>query len=170
MRVVCAWCHKVLKPGGGAGDSEVSHGICKGCSRFFFDEEGGEAPLELFLEGLPVPVMVLGSGGEVQVANEAARALAGLAPEDLPGTCCGDVIACANARLPEGCGHTPNCVGCVVRRTVEATHASGEPLEAVTGPKEVVTPEGTRLARFRIATRKRGEVVLLRIDQVESAG
>jgi len=29
MRVVCAWCRKVIKPGAG----ETSHGICKPCEK-----------------------------------------------------------------------------------------------------------------------------------------
>jgi PAS domain-containing protein len=141
--------------------------MCQGCSRFFFAEEDGEEPLELFLAGLPVPVLVVGPVGEVQAANTAARELAGLAPGELAGLRSGDVIACANAGRPEGCGHTENCPGCVVRRTVEATYTSGESQEVLSGPREMVTPEGIRRVRLRIATRKRGGAVLLRIDEVE---
>ncbi|MDF1553382.1 MAG: hypothetical protein P1P84_09995 [Deferrisomatales bacterium] len=156
----------MLKPGGGERDTEISHGICEACSRFFLDEAEETLALEQFLEDLPVPVLVLGSAGEVQAANHAARGLTGLHPSQLPGATSGDLLACANARLPEGCGHTANCGGCLVRRTLEATHASGAPQEALTGPRQVATPDGVRLARFRIATCKRGDVVLLRIDEV----
>jgi PAS domain-containing protein len=167
--VVCAWCHKLLEPGAGADDADVSHGICKACSRFFLEEAHAAKTLVMFLEDLPVPVLVIDGGGEVLAANRGARNLSGLSRQALPGLRSGDVIACANARLPEGCGRTENCLGCVVRQSVEDTYTSGEPREQVTDLKQVSTPSGVRRARFRIATRKHGDAVLLRIDEVDSA-
>lgn len=169
MRVVCAWCHKLLKPGEGEGDAEISHGICEACSRFFFEEARGAKSLAMFLEDLPVPVLVIDGGGEVLAANRGARDISGLSMQALPGLRSGDVIACANARLPEGCGYTENCLGCVLRQAVEATYASGKPLEKVADLKEVSTPSGVRRTRFHVATRKHGDVVLLRVDEVDSA-
>ena len=63
-----------------------------------------------------------------------------LSQADLPGLRAGDVIACRNARLEEGCGHTEHCLGCAVLRAARETFASGEPQERITTLKEVVTP------------------------------
>jgi DNA-directed RNA polymerase subunit RPC12/RpoP len=39
MKIVCAWCKKTLK----SGDSnQISHGICKKCSREFSADLMGE--------------------------------------------------------------------------------------------------------------------------------
>lgn len=169
MKVVCAWCHKLLKPGTGPEDAEVSHGICKDCYRVFLRKLSPDRTLSEFLEELPVPVLVVDGDGGMLAINSQARDLTGRQSEDLPGLRAGDVIACVNARSPGGCGRTENCLGCEVREAIEGTYASGEPREQVTAIKEVTTPSGVRPACFRIATRKLGQTVLLRIDEADAA-
>jgi len=164
MKVVCAWCSKLIKPGADTG--EVSHGICASCARFFFGKEIPGRTLEMFLDELPVPVLVVDGDGEILAINHRAQAVTGREPRDLPGLRAGDMIACVNAEGPGGCGRAEGCLGCVVRDAIEGTYASGAPREQVTAQKDVSTPSGVRSARFRIATRKLGQTVLLRIDEV----
>jgi hypothetical protein len=90
-------------------------------------------------------------------------------PTELTAARSGDVIGCVNARRPEGCGATESCGGCVIRKTIEDTYASGEAREAVTSPQKVITPTGPRRLSYNITTRMWSGVVLLRIDEVAEA-
>lgn len=45
MRVICAWCQKVIKPADGSGLPD-SHGICPPCKDKFYPA-GGVKPAEL---------------------------------------------------------------------------------------------------------------------------
>jgi hypothetical protein len=43
VKVICAWCKKVLKEsladvGGGENEERVSHGICEECTKQYFGE------------------------------------------------------------------------------------------------------------------------------------
>ena len=40
MRIVCAWCGKIIKEGTGEPDENVSHGICTKCAKVEKEEIG----------------------------------------------------------------------------------------------------------------------------------
>ena len=76
------------------------------------------------------------------------------------------MVECAHATEPGGCGQTVHCKGCALRRSVEHTHATGEPLRGVHAYQEIRTPNGIRTAWFELTTERAGDLVLLRIDDV----
>ena len=139
-------------------------GACDACAESLLAEEGRS--LEAFVEDLPQPVLIVSGDVVAQAANRRARAFVGKEPPEIVGRRGGDVIECAHAGLPGGCGHTVHCQGCALRRSVEHTHTTGEPLTDVIAYQNLVSRQGIRRLWFRLATQRAGEVVLVRIDEV----
>ncbi len=122
--------------------------------------------LPQYLNEIGVPVLVMDDDVRVQGFNEPARALLGHRLEGCAGRYGGDVLECAYARLPGGCGNTEHCKACTIRRTVTHTYATGDSKLNVPAYQDIVTPGGNREVRFLISTEKVGNFVLLRIDEV----
>ena len=171
MTRVCAWCSKNMGTvdSGIHSEAVITHGVCRDCvNKFFgvevFAERG--VGLEVFLDSLAAPVVVVDSTVTVKTANRQARVLL---QKDLPaieGYQGGNVFECAHARLPGGCGNTIHCSGCAVRGTVTDTFQSGRSHLKVPAYLKSGTPDDCQEVHLLISTEKVGEVVLLRIDEV----
>ena len=164
MRRVCAWCGKKLgEPSSGCAENgPVTHGICDGCASNLAAQSG--VPLQEFLDGLGTPVLLVDSEGTIVTANTAVRAMLGKALDLIEGFKGGDVFECAFARLPEGCGNTVHCSGCMIRRTVMDTHHTGENHLLAPAYLNQQTSAGIRVLDLSITTEKAGDIVFLRID------
>ena len=166
MKRVCAWCKSDM----GTTLSETSpeeiitHGICRQCKNKVF------APHRLslmdLLDGLEVPVLVVESLGNVESANKAARALLQKEPPEIEGFL-GDVFECVFAKLPERCGNTAHCAGCIIRNTVMDTFQSSRSHLKVQASLTRGT-ENDRSVQLLISTEKVRDFVLLRIDQADN--
>lgn len=154
-----------------AGDDAdaVSHGICPECAKFFESNRG--VGIREFIGKLGAPVLIVGDDIRVESANAAARAFVDLKLSEIEGLLVGDVLECAHARLPEGCGKAGVCVvGCALRRIILETFATGKAMERVEARQEIWTGQGPREMRFWFSTVKVDGRVLLRIDRVEKLG
>jgi len=167
MRRFCAWCQTPLDGGPAAvgHDEDVSHGICPQCQEFFFDEPRGGS-LDQFLDRLDVPVLVVDGELRVQTANRKALRVLGADLPRVRSRLGGEVLECARARLPGGCGRTEHCAACLIRGSVEHTYRTGEEHRDVVA-EQVIQPAfgAERGARLLISTKKSGDAVLLRIDR-----
>lgn len=165
MKSVCAWCGRMLvdEPAGEAS-GRVSHGICASC----LAEVSADRPRALkdFLDRLPEPVLCTGGNVDLVVANAAAERLLGRDLSAAAGMLGGDLLACAWARLPGGCGKTVHCAACAVRRTVTEVHATGRAVLHAPAWIARGTAEGGGRQRLEISAEKAGDVVLLRIDRM----
>ncbi len=159
MRVVCAWCQRVLS--GGDDDAPVSHGICANCRA---DVEFERLPLDELVARLPSPVLAVDGEGRVLAANGVASAVLGAAPAAMRGELCGDVIQCVHARLTGGCGKTEHCVGCAIRRAIEHTAKTGEPVRDVPALNYVRGADAPIWRAYRVSTERIGRIVLLCIE------
>jgi len=168
VRRFCAWCRTALDggPARARRGEEVSHGICLECQRVFFGEPQ-DGSLDQFLDRLQLPVLVMDEDMRVQTANRKALEVLGT---DLPRVRLrlgGDVLECARSRLPGGCGRTEHCAACVIRGSVESTFRTGEEHQEVVAEQPIHPGSGgEEQVRFLISTKKSGDAVLLRIDQV----
>jgi hypothetical protein len=164
MILVCAWCGKNIPQSEGERSAEniISHGICDECRNRFFGENRYQ--LDLFLDTLNIPVLVVDGDVEVNYANIAARELLDKKLPAVRGFKSGDVFECAYARLPGGCGHTLHCTGCVIRRTVTETFDSGISREKVPATLNRLNAGKVAAVKVLISTEKTGDLVLLRID------
>lgn len=158
MKTLCAWCGLVIRD----GSLPVSHGICVSCRDRFFKCAG--VPLQTFIDSFDFPVLVLGGSLQPVAVNksgeEASHRSAQIqAPETL-----GDIVECEHSRLPEGCGRTVHCSGCVLRKTLEHTNNTGDPASLV--PATISTDSSD--IRLYISTIKVDGRIFVKLEKVES--
>lgn len=70
------------------------------------------------LNTLPLAVLLVTNGVRVRGLNEAAVRFLGISSEEVYLQKCGDVLKCINASSPEGCGASPRCLRCILRKSV----------------------------------------------------
>jgi len=165
MKIICAWCEKEIEdPEEQAGTSkyEVSHGICLSCKERFLSNE--EYTLERFLNRLDAPVLVVNREGVVVLANQSALDHLGKGMDEVKGYRGGEVMECAYAALPGGCGHTVHCVACTIRNNVMETFETAECKRRVPAYLNQVGEKGREIVDYLISTERLDEFVLLRID------
>ena len=143
----------------------MTHGICPDCSRAISDQIGRGLPE--FLDTLITAVVATDANGVVGAVNAAARHVLDGETGPGPQLMIGDVTECEYARLPGGCGGTRHCTACDLRNAITETYRTGTGREDLTITQRAVTKTGLVTRRYRAATKKSGEVVLLRIDQID---
>ena len=161
-------CRAELTADTGGAERTVTDNLCVEC-RSQFSSPSELLPLEQYLNRLDVPVLVMDDDVRVLSFNEAARALLGKNPPEIRGHYAGEVMECAYAALPGGCGRTEHCKACAIRRAVTNTHVTGASHVRETTCRSVHTSCGIRETRSRISTEKVGPFVLLRIDELNAS-
>jgi PAS domain-containing protein len=111
-------------------DDSISHGMCRACFEHFDRQWGGQS-LGEYLDGLPVPIVAFDGQMRVVAANQAMANRLGKPDRELHGLLGGDVMECAHARLPGGCGNQVCCSTCAIRKTVEEVARTGKGVERV---------------------------------------
>lgn len=157
MRLVCSYCHKVIRHDAGTRVLDVSHGMCASCAAHFSKLWNG-GPLADYLDALPEPAVIVDPEGRVIGANAPLATLVARDRTELPGLLCGEAFDCVNARSIEGCGKRARCRECAVRRTVTSVHESGAPLRDVAAMLETF---GGRLALRISASAEQGLVKVI---------
>lgn len=166
MRRICAWCKKALSPREEMGtEKEITHGICSLCA-LKFTKNVSKTAREI-LDIIDEPVLVVDSLGVVKTANQSGLDLLGKDLDAIEEHLGGDVLECAYARLPEGCGKTEHCKTCAIRNVLMDTLLHDRSYSKVPAFQKINTPSGERIMRFYISTEKVGEQILLRIDDIE---
>jgi len=165
MSRTCAWCKAELPTANGEPGHDITRCFCPACREYFSTPQTPKS-LQQYLDEIGFPVLVMDDDVRVLGFNEPARSLLGLRLEGCVGRYGGDVLECAYARLPGGCGNTEHCKACAIRRTITTTHTTGVGQVNVPAYQDIVTPGGTREVCFLISTEKVGNFVLLRIDEV----
>jgi hypothetical protein len=160
----CVWCKAKLPTENAGSGHVITRGFCSDC-RKYFSAPRDPMSLEQYLDKIGVPVLVMDDDVRVMGFNKLAGALLGCGLSCL-GRYGGDLIECAYARLPGGCGNTEHCKACAIRKTITATYETGESRENVTAYQDIVTPGGTREVRYLISTEKAGNLVLMRIEEI----
>jgi PAS domain-containing protein len=157
VKLVCAYCRKVIRDERGARATDVSHGMCPECEGHFGKLWAGIS-LSEYLDDLPEPTLVLDGEGRVLAANQKLADRTGRDARELAGGLPGQAFACVRSRLPEGCGRTVHCRECTIRRSIERVRETGEPQLAV--PAWLQTDAGRVLLRISV-TRAQGLVQVL---------
>jgi len=168
MKRICAWCNKEL----GTTDSDASlegaitHGICGSCRENVFFQMGVD--LQVYLNSLRVPIVVVDSAGIVVTGNDQAQAMLQKGLPEIAGYRGGAVFECAYARLPEGCGNTIHCSGCTIRMRVMESYTTGKSFLRIRATLDQTTAEQPQKMNLLISTGKVASVVLLRIDEMKA--
>ncbi len=75
----------------------------------------------MLFDAMPMPVFVVDEDVRILECNAAAARLLGKSKQFLVGKRCGEALSCSHAlEAPEGCGHSPDCGECAVRKSVRA--------------------------------------------------
>lgn len=165
MNRVCVWCKREWAEEKAADQAAISGTACEDCRAELLQPQTAQS-LADYLDRLDVPVLVMTDDVRVLGCNAPARALLGKSAAEMRGHLGGDVIECAYARLPGGCGNTEHCKACTIRHLVTGTHLTGESHRRVPAYQDIVLPSGVREMRYVVSTEKAGNFVLLRIDEV----
>jgi hypothetical protein len=155
MKTVCAWCGSLIRD----GSLPVSHGICTACRNSFFMREG--VSLQSFIDGFSFPVLVVNSSFEPIGINKSGNESSHLSVEITATTTLGNVVECEHSRLPQGCGKTVHCSGCVLRRTLEETNETGRASFMI--PATITTNGGEVL--FYVSAVKTNDRVFVKLDE-----
>jgi hypothetical protein len=150
-----------------ANDESVTHGLCKRCARDFMIEELGE-PLNEFLDRIGVPVVVVGPEFVIRTANKQACDLIGKKLSEIQHGRPGDVIECAHASEPGGCGEQIHCTACTIRLKVLETYQTGKSFENVPAYPGVCLFEDVKRMSVEISTQKVGEMVFVTIENLDT--
>jgi hypothetical protein len=164
LKKICAWCQKPLDNEPEEGNP-ITHGICERCAEFVLSNR---TRIGSFLNTINTPVLVVDADVKVISANTPALLALKKEHSEIEDKLGGEVIECEYSLLPEGCGKTIHCTGCQIRRSVNHTKATGEPLLRITAFQHIMTPTGVKTYDFHISTEKLGdELVLLAIDEIK---
>jgi len=163
MKVVCAWCNKTLSPG--EPDGQISHGVCADCAAKMTPSR--RLSLDQLLDRLHLPAIAVDINLSVTCANHAAEKILGTQGTLIQGRLVGDVIECAYAATPEGCGRTVHCAGCTIRRMATATFEDGKSRCSVEADQDVLRNGIVVPTRYTISTQKFGDVVLVIIEDIK---
>lgn len=142
----------------------VTQGLCTQCTVQLTRDVPGEVRERL--NDIDEPVLLLDSRGVVKTANASGQRLLGKNLVDIEGHPGGEVIGCAFANLPKGCGRTDYCKTCAIRNLVMDTLAHGRGYTRVPAFQNINTPHGNRIMRYYVSTEKIDHQILLRIDDV----
>jgi hypothetical protein len=143
---------------------EILRSLCNDCANLFMAQHG--MPLEHFINGFTVPVIVMAQNGSVGMANGRAHTLLGKAHGQIAGRQGGDVFECEHAAEPEGCGKTVHCSGCTIRRAVMDTMQTGEPHVRVPASLKVGKADDAQPLAMQISTQKILGFVLLKVEKI----
>ena len=161
MKQICAWCGTELSHCDSPGKDDVSYGICLPCANTVIIN----VPCDLhdFLDQISVPVVLIDYEGVVKAANQKACAMVGKDLSRIEGNLGGDVFECAYGLLPGGCGNTYHCSGCVIRRSVMDTHATGIAVRRIPATLKQNTAGDPQEVKLLISTEKFRDYVILKI-------
>jgi len=102
----------------------------------------------------------------IKTVNAKACELLGKDVPAMQGLRGGNVLECAHARRPEGCGKTIHCSGCAIRRAVTRTYETGEPQSMVPATLHQTDLDDPSAIALRITTVKVDGTVFLRVDRI----
>ena len=163
MKKVCAWCEKDLGQTIMPQDG-ITHGICPKCALSIFGQQETSRKLQSFLDSITAPVVAIDGLCRVTAVNKSLRQLVGKADMTVANCTPGEVVECSYAFLPEGCGQAIHCSGCVIRRAIVETLETGQLHARV----PALLHRDDKDVGMHITTELVGDVVLLRIDTIDS--
>ncbi len=163
MKVICSYCREDMGQSPPLEDDSVSHGMCPPCSDYYTEQWSGLS-LGEYLDRFELPVLVVDPDGRTLAANQIMSDALHKSEREIFGLLGGEVMECAHARLPGGCGKTVHCSICTIRKAVMHTMTTGEPCKHVTAYLE--RSDGRQ--RLVISSSLHDGVVFLELHSMEA--
>jgi PAS domain-containing protein len=105
----------------------------------------------VLFDAIPIPVFVVDSDVSILEYNVAAAQLVGSEKQAVIRRRGGEILRCLHAaEVPEGCGHSPACSNCVVRKSVQAA-SRGERVTRQLARMELVRGRRTTKVNLRVS-------------------
>lgn len=155
MKTLCAWCRAIISD----GEGPISHGICSSCKGSFAFQSGVD--LRTFIDSLPFPILVLDNRLNPVCINNSGVAQLGKSAAELEQCSIGEIFECEYSRLPEGCGRTVHCSGCVIRKSITLTNETGQPQNMV--PAILTTNDS--VVAYYVSTTMADDCVVLKLEK-----
>ncbi len=163
MKVICAYCGRLIRQEDPASDTRVSHGMCPECDQHYSRLWNGASAAES-VDDCSAPALLVDPDGRVLATNERVAELLGLADGDDGVTLGEQAMGRVDSHFPEGCGETRHCRGSGLQRIVRHTAETGEALERV--PAWLDRQEGP--VALVVSSCKRGTVVQVLIERTNA--
>lgn len=128
MKLICSYCRREMGDKEPLEDMRTSHTMCPECFDYFIDQYHGLS-FDEYLDRYDLPVFIMDSEARVVAFNRIAAETLGLARKKTTGLLAGEAMECVYARLPGGCGKTIHCAACAIRRMIEETFETGQPID-----------------------------------------
>jgi len=162
VKVICSYCRKIIGEKEPINDDSVSHGMCQECYDYYKEQLKGLS-LDKYLDRFEVPLLIVDKNVRIVAANKMFENMTGRSHRDVFGLLGGEIMECAYARLPEGCGQTVHCLACSIRNTVMSAMENRElqmhvPVKLRRESKEI---------EMVISTEKIGSFVRIIIENVK---
>lgn len=110
--------------------------------------------LAFLFEHAPVALVLVDRARQVLCINRKAANLIGQVPEYVLGKMTGLAFSCPNAKLdPNGCGHSPHCGVCGLRKLIARSFDTGQEQEQNEIESEFSTPTGPEKRKLRVSSR-----------------
>jgi PAS domain-containing protein len=167
MNGKCSWCRRDLRhlEGEKSSAESITGGICTHCDENLTSYNCRTA--RDILDSMTEPVLLVDAEGRVKSGNRSALEILGKEHGEIEDRLGGEVIECVYSDFPGGCGKTEHCKACTIRNSLAETVTTGRSLRRVPAYQYIKTPDGIRRKRINISTEKKGEYVLLRIDDID---
>lgn len=168
MKQTCISCRQELTDlQGQTGPPRISQGVCADCLQKIWQETPRSS--REILENFQAPVLLVDDRNRIRAANGLASRILNRPLPEIENQLPGDAMECDHARLPGGCGQTVHCQSCSLRMALDRTMATGEGIEKMPTYLDVYQADGSVTRRFfMISTEKMSDLILLRIDEVET--
>jgi hypothetical protein len=161
MKAICSCCGRSqgeIKP---HDDERVTHVMCIYCAEYFSMLWSDKVSPSAGMESLPIPAFMLTAGRRLVACNKKAESVLNKKMDDMAGLLCGEFLGCERSHLPEGCGLTPHCESCIIRRTLAITADTGKTQERVMAFLHINRRGAPEFMNLMVTTRKAGELIEL---------
>lgn len=107
----------------------------------------------VLFEHAPVALILVDAARRVLRINREAAGLAGQVPRDMLDRITGVAIGCVNSQThPDGCGHSPACGQCGLKRIIEGTFAAGSGQRQIETRATFGAGQAKQERRLRVST------------------
>ena len=163
MSKVCSCCGRTQPENIASSDGRTSHVMCVNCAEYFSMLWDGKADMTAIQER-KLPVFMMTVGRRLVACNKRAETALRKPSSLMEGLLCGEFLGCENSHLPEGCGLTPHCESCTIRRALSITADTGRPQQRVMAFLKISregVPENTTLM---VTTTRTGDLIELELS------
>ena len=165
MKLVCSRCRKNLGEKEPVKDTATEITMCVECLEFL-DKQWRGMTVGDYLDTLDAPIMLVNAERRMVSCNKKAEKVLGKSRGIMRGLMAGEFLECHNSIMSEGCGKSIHCSACVIRKSIEGTIKTGEPVKEEPAYFNTVEHGVPVVRRIQVSTEKEGNMVRLQVQGI----